>query len=759
MQIPPILRAARTARAAAGPVLGLALALGLTLGLALGAAPPARAAEGGLRLVFLGADPGQGAPGAPGAALPVLAIPALPEAAAARGEVTAALLRASPVTSLVAAPDARDGHAGDLFLVADAAVVPGEGVRIGGVTLPLPEVEGRLRALVEALAPAGRQIAFVRLADPAGAFPAVAAELRAAIGASGFAMTVLMVGAEAGAGACAAEPARAVHFPVVAGVADRAPFGNADGRSTMAEVEAFLVAALTRAARRGGPCAPLYSLIVKAEADPERLLAVHAPAPLFPEMEQQLFLESFEAMFLLRSDDRERVRGFLEACVYCPNEAALVERLRAMRERETALALESQIWDEIRGDATPERLEIYLANCTLCAFRAEAEARLAELRAAAEAREAERRALARAMEARDLTALRDWLAACTACEGRAEAERMVARIEADAAYLTERAALAEAVASGDAGRIEAWLAACRVCDGRPEAEAALARAARRAALAAPCLAAAGLPQQGGPRRLEAIDRAAAAAACGAALAEFPADPELRVVAGRIAQAAGRRDEARAAYEAGLAADLPAAYGLAAFLDFAPPPGTAADLARAELLALDGAARGDWLSREILVVLYSGDLVAGRGADDAAPLALALAAEGNAVGQFFAGYFHLTGTGLAQSDAEAARWLGLAVDQGYVHAYSFLAEIYEDGRGVPAQPDRAADLYWAALAAGDTTARDRLTGQLAERNREVIRLIQERLREAGVYTGRVDGLPGPGTVAAVQRFVDSRAQAG
>jgi TPR repeat protein len=737
----------------------VAAAAAVAAGLAA-SAPPAAAEGVAARLLFLGADPVRGAPGPSSGALPMLAMPVLPAAAAARAEVTAALLRSNPVSTFVASPDALGGTVQDFFLVADLAVAAdGSGVALGGEALQLPEFGTRLAAVVDALAPERRQIAFLRLADPGDAFPMMVAEVQSAVGAAGFAMTVLTVDGGDGGGACEPRPGGAGHFAVVAGVADRAPFGDGDGRSSVAEVEAWLAAALAREARRGGACAARYSLIVKAEADPARVLALHGPAPLFPEMESRLYLESFEAMFLLRSDDQGRVRGFLESCSYCPHEAALVERLREMRERELALALETQIWDEIRADVTPDRLEIYLGNCTLCAFREPAEARLAELRAAAEAAAAEAAALDGALAARDLAALRAWTEGCARCEGRARAEHAIAEIEADAAYRAERAALAEAVAAGEPATLRAWLEGCRICDGRAEAEAALARAARLAELTAPCLGLAGLPQQGGPRRLEDIDRDAAAAACGAARSVFPADATLLTLAGRIDQAAGRTAEAAAAYAAGVSAGVPFAHGLAAYLHFAPAEGTEPDLARAEELALAGAALGDWLSREILIVLYSRDLVAGRTAADAFAIARDLAAEDNPVAQFFAGYFYLTGTGVEPSDGDAARWLAAAAGQGYTHAYAFLAEMVEAGRGLPAEPERAAELYWAALNAGDITARDRLTGQLSERSREVIRLIQDRLREAGVYAGRVDGLPGPGTVAAVERYVDSLASAG
>ncbi|MEO0682844.1 MAG: SEL1-like repeat protein, partial [Pseudomonadota bacterium] len=601
--------------------------------------------------------------------------------------------------------------------------------------------------------------AFIRLADPDDVFPLAFRPVQAALGAAGFAMTVVTVdgGAE---GACAEGGQGALPYAVLSGVPDREPFGDGDGRSTAEEIEAYLAAALERAARRDGDCAGRYSLILRGADDSSATLVQHGPEPLFEEMESRLMLERFEGLFLLESDDQTRVQAFLDACEYCPNEAVLAGRLRAMRQTERVLALETEIWRDIENDAAPDRLQIYVRECTLCAFKDEAEVRLAALDAQARAEADEARRFAEAAEARDLPGLRAYLADCAACADRDGAQALIAELEADAAYQAERAALAAALTAADDAALDAWLEACRVCDGRAEAEAALDRLARLAALRGPCLAQAGLPQHGGPRRLDAIDAGAARAACGAVLTAFPDDPQAVVALGRVAQADGQAEEARRAYQSGVSAGLPAAHGLLAYLHFAPPGGAAADPQTAEALALDGAAAGDWLSKEILTILYSRGLVADRSAADAYKIAAPAAEEGNPVAQFFIGYFHQTGEGAVEDPAAAADWLGRAVAQGYLHANSFLAELHEKGLGDAADPERAAELYWTALEAGDRTARDRMTAQLSEREREVIRIIQQRLRDAGVYNGRVDGLPGPGTVRAVEAFVDDRAaQAG
>jgi TPR repeat protein len=273
-------------------------------------------------------------------------------------------------------------------------------------------------------------------------------------------------------------------------------------------------------------------------------------------------------------------------------------------------------------------------------------------------------------------------------------------------------------------------------------------------LIGPCEAAAGLPAKGGPRQLEDIDIPAARAACDAALAVLPRHPLLVVLAGRIDQAEGRLDAARAAYEAGVAAGVPESFGLAAYLRFSPPDGGAPDYEAAAELARSGAGLGDWLSKEILMVTYSRALVAGNGPAEAVAIARENAEEGNVAAQFFLGYFLLSGTGVEMDEAEAAIWLRKASDGGYVRANPFLAEILERGEAVAAAPEDAARLIWEALGEGDAVTVARLTDQLSERRPEVIRFIQQKLRDAGVYKGRDDGIAGPGTVRAVQAYIET-----
>ena len=737
----------------------LAVISALTVGISCPAFADSDRTDGN-RLVFLAADPGEGLDGSLTGELSVLAMAQLPEAARAPVEVLAALLRSNPVSTFVSTPDSTAARTESLFLVADitlGADAGGVQVSLGGDAMEVADFGTRLAALIDAFGPQTRQIGFFRLSDPEDQFPTAIPALRGALDASGLAMAVVMVG---GAEDGCAEGRAPLHYAVLSGVPDRVPFGNADAVVTAEETVAYLDRALSREAMRGGSCAARYSLILRGDDDPGRVMVEVANAPLIPQMDQAVYRETFEALFLMTSEDPAAIASYLDQCTYCPSEADLALRAREIAEREMALRLETDVWENIREDATPARLTVYLENCQLCAFRGEAETRIAALNAAAAAREEEARALEALLPTDDLAGLMNWRDSCVACENLAAAEARIAEIEADGRFRVEQAALSEALEAQNVSLISTWLDECELCSGKDEAEATLAALSAQAEAAAPCVAAAGLPQHGGPRLLSQIDQAAAGSACAAVLDRFPGNPLVSTIMGRIAQAAGDMSTARAAYDVGIAAGLAQAHGLAAYDAYAPSDGLAPDYVRAEALARTGYDGGDWLSGEVLTVLYSRQLVDGRDAEDAFEVALAHAEEGNPVARFFAGYFLSTGSGTDPAEPEAARWLAAAVDQGYLHATSFLAEIYErGGDGVDPDPVRAADLYFIGLNGGDPTVFERLTTQIGDRPVAVVQEVQARLRDAGVFNARVDGISGPVTIRAVEAYAQLIRDAG
>ncbi len=76
-------------------------------------------------------------------------------------------------------------------------------------------------------------------------------------------------------------------------------------------------------------------------------------------------------------------------------------------------------------------------------------------------------------------------------------------------------------------------------------------------------------------------------------------------------------------------------------------------------------------------------------------------------QFHVGLMMRKGEGVAQSDAEAARWYRLAADRGFAEAQVKLAEMYSFGQGVPLSHERAAAWYRRAADSGNAEAQFQL----------------------------------------------------
>ncbi|MBR9823496.1 MAG: sel1 repeat family protein [Rhodobacteraceae bacterium] len=744
-----------------------ALVAGLAL-LAAAVAPPVSA-----RIVALPED--GGAPAGPallglGIALPspeaegvsYYAIAQLPALEEVSELVTATLLQSRTVSTIVTHGEAESGlsprgQLAGLSLETAFTLQPGEdpealSLRLGEESLPAADFAARLAALSEGFGPARQGFALAVVADPQGVFPGRIETLRRMLAETGFPMWVLLMTGEATGSDCAPALGRHVALSLLGGVADRPAFGNADGQTGFAEAESFARRILTDGFARADSCAGAYAVVLDNGADP---VLVHDSPVYIPAQQEALTVEEFEAEFLTSSDAPAPIRAYLESCHFCPAAEQLEARLTEIDRRAALARIEDKVWTRI-SEAGPDadRLAVYLERCTLCAHRDEAEATLARLQAAARAIEEENRRFAELSGQRDLEGLRAYVEGCEACTYRETALARIEEIEADADYARELSALEEAISAGDPEGIRGWIAACRYCDALPRAETALQRQEQRAALAGPCLAAAAVPQLGGPRLLGQIDLDAARAACGALLAEFPEDPEALTLQGRIAQAAGDFAGARSGYEAGMRAGVPMAFGMAGYMAYDAPEAGEPDFARAETLGLQGAEAGDWISHQLLVLLYSQNLRPGKGMEDALALAEPPARAGDPVSQYFYGYFLLTGNGPSgRPDPEAARsWLGRSVDAGYVPAMPLLAEALETAvASEPEAAEAAARLYLRALRAGNSQARDKLTVQLRERNRAVVRAVQAVLQQEGIYRGGLDGLPGPGTITAVQTY--------
>jgi TPR repeat protein len=141
-------------------------------------------------------------------------------------------------------------------------------------------------------------------------------------------------------------------------------------------------------------------------------------------------------------------------------------------------------------------------------------------------------------------------------------------------------------------------------------------------------------------------------------------------------------------------------------------------------------------------------------------------------QYNLGIFYLQGRSIPLSYVEAAGWFKAASNQGVARATYNLAVLTEDGLGVPKDMKKALALYEKASSSGHDKATNRLvllrdTGVLdtaratfeetAYTYAEVgstgttVANIQSFLRINGIYEGRLDGIVGPKTRAAIREY--------
>ncbi len=92
---------------------------------------------------------------------------------------------------------------------------------------------------------------------------------------------------------------------------------------------------------------------------------------------------------------------------------------------------------------------------------------------------------------------------------------------------------------------------------------------------------------------------------------------------------------------------------------------------------------------------------------------ALANGGNAKAETIVGLKYVDGTGVPVNEAEAAKWLDRAAQQGEPVAQYRLATLYERGRGVPADAAMAIKWYLAAAQAGNRKAMHNLAVAYAQ----------------------------------------------
>ncbi|EAQ03131.1 hypothetical protein OB2597_13343 [Pseudooceanicola batsensis HTCC2597] len=108
-------------------------------------------------------------------------------------------------------------------------------------------------------------------------------------------------------------------------------------------------------------------------------------------------------------------------------------------------------------------------------------------------------------------------------------------------------------------------------------------------------------------------------------------------------------------------------------------------------------------------------------------------------------------GVIDTPEAALEYFERAAKDGEHAAYRASAILLDEGRGVPRDPERAANLLLRGVAEDRGTLIKHLTEATNEWSRDTLMAVQQRLKTAGFYASAVDGLPGPNFTSALTRW--------
>lgn len=126
--------------------------------------------------------------------------------------------------------------------------------------------------------------------------------------------------------------------------------------------------------------------------------------------------------------------------------------------------------------------------------------------------------------------------------------------------------------------------------------------------------------------------------------------------------------------------------------------------------------------------------------------------GSIAGMVSLGYLYQQGKGVEHDDAAAANLYRQAADLGSPHGIHNLAAMYDRGKGVQRDVERAAELVLQAIEMGNQFSYQQMTRNSHAWTPEFRRALQKKLRDAGVFTGRIDGTIGASTITALNEYI-------
>lgn len=108
-------------------------------------------------------------------------------------------------------------------------------------------------------------------------------------------------------------------------------------------------------------------------------------------------------------------------------------------------------------------------------------------------------------------------------------------------------------------------------------------------------------------------------------------------------------------------------------------------------------------------------------------------------------------GVIGDPADALDYFRRAARNGEYESYRAAAILLDEGRGVAQDPAEAANMLLRGAAEDQGAILVELTDHAAQWSKATLAQVQLRLAAAGVYTGDVDGLPGPNFTAALKQW--------
>ena len=128
--------------------------------------------------------------------------------------------------------------------------------------------------------------------------------------------------------------------------------------------------------------------------------------------------------------------------------------------------------------------------------------------------------------------------------------------------------------------------------------------------------------------------------------------------------------------------------------------------------------------------------------------------GNALGMMYLGVLYEHGKGVERDDAAAVAMYRKAANLGHPFGLHNLAGLLDKGRGVGRRdPEQAADLMMRALELGNAFSYQQMAKNSQAWTPEFRRALQRRLRDAGVYSGRIDGVIRGPTIEAIDAHMN------